>query len=172
VGQGKSAVAALGNHTGGDWDLPPDVDIGAFLADMELDFIEGALTDGQPWGTDPPLPGTICTYGFHNFDPAEVQRAATGLGIDAGSFVMVEEGAALRDAPDGRVLGTLSATRLYGMDYDADAPPGWMAIHRPEGGIGFIAVGEDGLQKPYASGICFKQDGGRWQVVGQASTGL
>jgi hypothetical protein len=171
-GSGRGAVAELGNHTGGDWDLPPDVDIGEFLADMELDFIEGALTDGQPWGTDPLLPGTVCTYGFHDFDPMEVKRAAAALGSDAGSFVMVDEGAPVLDAPDGKALGALSATRLYATDYDIDVPAGWMAIHRPEGGTGFIAVGEDGLQKPYASGICFAKGSTGWQLVGQASTGL
>lgn len=169
---GRAAVAGLGNHTGGDWDLPPDVDIGAFLADMELDFIEGALTDGQAWGLDPKLPGTICTYGFHDFDPGEVKQAAAKLGIDGTSFVMVDEGTPVLDKPDGRTLVTLSAGRLYALDYDTDAPTDWIALHLPEGGIGFIAVGEDGLEKPYAAGICFKQSGGTWKIVGQASTGL
>ena len=169
---GRSAVAALGNHTGGDWDLPPDVDIGSFLADMELDFIEGALTDGQPWGSDPLLPGTICTYGFHDFDPAEVQRVAAGLGVDGASFVLVDEGTPALAEPGGRTVGTLSADRLYAMDYDTDAPTVWMALHLPQGGVGFIAVNEVGLQKPYADGLCFKKSGGRWKVVGQASTGV
>lgn len=169
---GRAAVAALGPHTGGDWDLPPDVDTGAFLADMELDYIEGALTDGQPWGLDPKLPGTICTYGYRDFDPAEVKRVGARLGVDGASFVLVDEGAKVFDRPKGRTIGTLSGDRLYAMDYDTDAPTDWMALHLPEGGGGFIAVGEDGLQKPYAAGICFKKSGGRWKIVGQASTGL
>lgn len=166
------AVAPLGNHTGGDWDVPPDADIGQFLADMELDFIEGALTDGQPWGRDPKMPGTICTYGFHDFDPAEVKRAAGKLVIDPGAFVMVPEGTEVFDRPGGRTVATLSANLLYGVDYDADAPTDWMGLHLPQGGAGLVAVGEEGFEKPYAAGLCFAKSGGRWKIVGQASTGL
>ncbi len=169
---GRAAVAGLGPHTGGDWDLPPDVDVTSFLADMELDYIEGALTDGQPWGLDPKLPGTICTYGYHEFDPGEVKQAADKLGVDGTSFVMVDEGEPVLDKPNGRTLVTLSAGRLYALDYDTDAPTDWIALHLPQGGVGFIAVGEEGLQKPYAAGICFKKSGGKWKIVGQASTGL
>jgi len=169
---GRAAVAGLGNHTGGDWDLPPDVDIGKFLADMELDFIEGALTDGQPWGTDPKLPGTICTYGYRDFNPAEVKQVVEKLGADGAGFVMVDEGTPVLDKPKGKPIGTLSANALYALDYDTDAPTDWIALHRPEGGIGFIAVGEEGLAKPYGDGICFKKSGGKWKIVGQASTGL
>jgi hypothetical protein len=169
---GRSAVAGLGPHTGGDWDLPPDVDVGEFLADMELDYIEGALTDGQPWGLDPLLPGTICTYGYRDFDPAEVKRAATALGVDGASFVLVDEGTRALDRPGGRELATLSADRLYAMDYDTETPTDWLALHLPEGDIGVVKVGDDGLQKPYAAGICFKKSGGTWKIVGQASTGL
>lgn len=169
---GRSAVAGLAPHTGGDWDLPPDVDVGEFLADMELDFIEGALTDGQPWGLDPKLPGTICTYGYRDFDPGEVKRVSAALGVDGASFVLVDEGTRVLDRPGGREIGTLSADRLYAMDYDTDAPTDWMALHLPAGGIGFIAIGEDGFDKPYAAGICFAKSGGTWKIVGQASTGL
>lgn len=169
---GRSAVAGLGQHTGGDWDFPPDVDIGAFLSDMELDFIEGALTDGQPWGTDPLLPGTICTYGFHDFDPAEVKRAAGALHIDGANFVMVAAGTPVLDRPGGRAVGTLSADRLYAMDYDTEVPTDWVALHLPEGGLGFVSAGEDGLQRPLVAGICFRKSGGTWKLVGQANTGV
>lgn len=169
---GKAAVAALGQNTGGDWDLPPNADIGEFLADMELDFIEGALTDGQPWGTDPLLPGTICTYGYDVFDPAAVKRAAGQLGIDASDFVMVGDGAPVLDKPKGKQLGTLLAGKLYALDSDTDTTAEWAALHLPEGGVGFIAVGEDGLNKPYGDGICFAKVAGKWKVAGQASTGL
>lgn len=169
---GRAAVAGLGTHTGGDWDLPPDVDVTAFLADMELDFIEGALTDGQPWGLDPKLPGTICTYGYQDFDPGDVKQAAASLGVDGASFVLVDDATPVLDKPHGRTLVTLSAGRLYALDYDTDAPTDWIALHLPQGGVGFIAVGEEGLQKPYAAGICFKKTGGKWKIFGQASTGL
>ena len=169
---GRSSVARLGNNTGGDWDLPPDVDVDAFLSDMELDYIEGALTDGQPWGLDPKLPGTVCTYGYHDFDPAEVKKVASGLGVDPAGFVMVDEGTPVLDKPKGRAIGTLAANALYALDYDSDAPTDWMALHLPQGGVGFVAVPEEGLEKPYAAGICFAKSGGKWKIVGQASTGL
>jgi hypothetical protein len=168
----RGVVAGLGNHTGGDWDIPPNADIGKFLADMELDFIEGSLTDGQPWGTDPLLPGTVCTYGFEQFDPAAVKKVAAKLGIDGASFVMVADGTAVLDKPNGKQVGTLPGDALYAMDYDTDTDGDWVALHLPQGGVGFVAVGEDGLQKPYADGLCFKKTGGKWKVVGQSSTGL
>lgn len=168
----KGAVAGLGNHTGGDWDVPPNADIGTFLADMELDFIEGSLTDGQPWGTDPLVPGTVCTYGAGQFDPAAVKTVAGKLGVDPASFVMVAEGAPALDRPGGKPVATLAANALYAIDNDADTDGDWVALHLPQGGVGFVAVGEDGLQKPYADGLCFKKTGGKWKIVGQSSTGL
>lgn len=168
----RGAVAGLGNHTGGDWDVPADADIGKFLADMELDFIEGSLTDGQPWGVDPLLPGAVCTYGYEQYDPAAVKKVAARLGIDASAFVMVADGTPALDGPRGRQVATLPGDALYAMDHDSDPGEGWVALHLPQGGIGFVAVGEDGLQKPYADGLCFKKSGGRWKIVGQSSTGL
>jgi len=169
---GRSAVAGLGNHTGGDWDIPPGADITKFLADMELDFIEGALTDGQPWGTDPMLPGTVCTYGVEQFDPAAIKRVAERLGVDGAGFVMLADDTPVLDKPKGKPVGTLGGNALYAMDYDTDTDGDWVALHLPQGGIGFLAVGEDGLQTPYADGLCFKKTGGKWKVVGQSSTGL
>lgn len=166
------AVAGLGNHTGGDWDIPPNADVGKFLADMELDFIEGSLTDGQPWGTDPLMPGTVCTYGVEQFDPAAVKKVAAKLGIDGAEFVMVVDGTPVLDKPKGKQLGALAGDALYAMDSDADTDGDWVALHLPQGGVGFVAVGEDGLQKPYADGLCFKKTGGTWKIVGQSSTGL
>ena len=168
---GRSAVAELGNHTGGDWDIPPGADITKFLADMELDFIEGALTDGQPWGTDPMLPGTVCTYGMEQFDRAALKQVADTLGIDGTSFVMLADDTPVLDKPKGKPVGTLGGNALYALDYDTDTDGDWVALHLPQGGIGFVAVGEDGLQKPYADGLCFKKSGGKWKVVGQSSTG-
>ena len=168
----RGAVAGLGNHTGGDWDIPPGADIGKFLADMELDFIEGSLTDGQAWGTDPLLPGTICTYGYEGFDPAAVKKVAATLGVDGAGFVTLPGDTAVLDKPKGRQVGTLSAGALYAIDYDTDTDGDWVALHLPEGGVGVVAVGEDGLLKPYADGLCFKKTGGKWKIVGQSSTGL
>ena len=48
-----------------------------------------------------------------------------------------------------------------------------MALHLPGGGIGFTDASGDDLDRPYASGLCFKQQAsGDWQVVAQAATGL
>ena len=48
-----------------------------------------------------------------------------------------------------------------------------MAIHLPEGGSGFVNFDDVNLEKPYAAGICFSQDGaGNWLMSGQVSTSL
>jgi hypothetical protein len=169
---GRSALAELGYHTGGDWDAPPDVDLASFVASFELDFIEGSLTDGRPWGTDPLIEGAICTYGFNDYSSAEVQKVADQLNIASSSFVMVTEGAAAFDKPGGKKVSTLSADRLYAMDYDTPSPQDWMAIHLPQGGVGFTAVPEQGLEKPYGTGLCFKKTAKGWQMMAQVSTGL
>lgn len=168
-------VAQLGQNTGGDWDIPPDVDIGVFLTDMELTFISQSLTDGQAWGTDPMLKGAICTYAVGSYDPAEVKRVAKKLGIEGSSFVAVRKETEVLDAAKAgaKSIGQLQPGALYGMDYDTDTPTGWMAVHLPGGGIGFTASLGDDFDKPYASGLCFKQQkSGDWQVVAQAATGL
>lgn len=168
-----SQVADLGNSTGGDWDLPPKVDIGAFLTKMELDFISQSLTDGQPWGTDAAVTGAICTYGLGKLDPVAVKRAAQALDTSGDNFVGVKREIELFDAMDGgKPVGKLTPGLLYATDYDAETSLGWTAFHLPEGGVGFGKVGGDDFDRPYASGLCFQQVSGQWVVVAQASTGL
>lgn len=171
----KSQVAELGNSTGGDWDLPQNVDIGAFLTKMELDFISQSLTDGQPWGTDAAVQGAICTYGLGKFDPAAVQRAATALDTSGDNFVGVKREIELFDtmADGSEPVGKLLPGLLYATDYDAETSTDWTAFHLPAGGIGFGRTSNDDFDRPYASGLCFKQQAsGEWAVVAQASTGL
>ncbi|WP_055048309.1 hypothetical protein [Devosia sp. A16] len=170
----KSQVAELGNSTGGDWDLPPKVDIGAFLTRMELDFISQSLTDGQSWGTDPAIDGAICTYALGTVDPAEVKRAARALKTSGDNFVGVTREIELFDAMEnGKPVGELVPGLLYATDYDAETAVGWTAFHLPSGGIGFGKVGGDEFERPYASGLCFsRQPSGQWAVVAQASTGI
>jgi len=170
----KSQVADLGNSTGGDWDLPPNVDIGAFLTKMELDFISQSLTDGQPWGIDPLVKGATCTYGLGKVDPEAVERAARALDTSGDNFVGVKREVALFDAMEGgKPVGKLTPGLLYATDYDAETSVEWTAFHLPEGGVGFGKVSGDDFDRPYASGLCFKQQpSGQWAVVAQASTGL
>jgi hypothetical protein len=170
----KSQVADLGNSTGGDWDLPPNVDIGAFLTKMELDFIGQSLTDGQPWGTDPLVKGAICTYGLGTLDPKTVKRAAKALDTSGDNFVGTKREIELFDAMEGgKPVGKVVPGLLYATDYDAETSTEWTAFHLPEGGIGFGRTSGDDFVRPYASGLCFKQQAsGEWAVVAQASTGL
>lgn len=169
----KSQVASLGNNTGGDWDLPPKVDIGAFLTKMELEFINQSLTDGQPWGTDAAVQGAICTYALGQLDPAAVKRAAKTLGTSGDNFVGVKREVELFDAMEGgKPVGKLVPGLLYATDYDAETSLDWTAFHLPAGGVGFGKVSGDDFDRPYASGLCFKQVAGEWLVVAQASTGL
>jgi len=170
----RSQVAALGNNTGGDWDLPPKVDIGAFLTRMELDFISQSLTDGQSWGTDPAVKGAICTYALGSVDPAEVKRAARALDTSGDNFVGVKREVELFDAMEnGKPVGKVVPGLLYATDYDAETAVDWTAFHLPTGGVGFGKVGGDDFDRPYASGLCFRQQpSGQWAVIAQASTGL
>lgn len=168
-------VVSLANSTGGDWDIPQDADIGQFLTGMELSFIEQSLTDGQPWGTDAMVKGAICTYGVGTYDPAEVKRVAKKLGVEGSSFVAVRKEIEVLEAAKAgaKPVGTLAPGLLYAIDYDADEPSGWTALHLPGGGTGFTTASGDDFDKPYASGLCFKQQGsGEWAVVAQAATGL
>jgi hypothetical protein len=170
-----SLVAQLAQNTGGDWDVPPDVDVVAFLTRMELDFIEQSLTDGRPWGRDPMVKGAICTYAFETYDQKAVGRAATALGIESSGFRSVLKEQVLRDAPttSAKALATFTPGQLYALDYQTDTPRDWLAFHLPEGGVGFAKVGGDDLGVPYVSGLCFKQNkAGDWVVVAQAATGL
>lgn len=169
-----SQVAELGNSTGGDWDLPPKVDIGAFLTKMELDFIGQSLTDGQPWGIDAAVEGAICTYALGIVDPAAVQRAAKALDTSGDNFVGVKREIELFDAMDGGTsVGKAVPGLLYATDYDAETSAEWTAFHLPTGGIGFGKVSGEEFERPYASGLCFKQQAsGQWAVVAQASTGI
>ncbi|ODT25810.1 MAG: hypothetical protein ABS35_11675 [Kaistia sp. SCN 65-12] len=171
----KSQVADLGNNTGGDWDLPPDVDIGVFLTRMELDFISQSLTDGQPWGTDAAVKGAICTYALGQVDPAAVRRAARALDTSGDNFVGVKREIELFDTMEagGKPVGKVVPGLLYATDYDAETSTEWTAFHLPAGGVGFGRTSGDDFDRPYASGLCFRQQAsGEWAVVAQASTGL
>lgn len=170
-----SLVAQLAQNTGGDWDVPPDVDVAAFLTKMELDFIEQSLTDGQSWGRDPMVKDAICTYAFESYDQKAVGRAATALGIESSAFRSVLKEQVLRDAPksSGKAIATFTPGQLYALDYDTDTSTGWTAFHLPEGGVGFAKMTGDDMGVPYVSGLCFRQNtAGDWVAVAQAATGL
>lgn len=167
-------IAALGQHTGGDWDLPPDVDIGLFLAKMERDFIVNALTDGQSWGSDPLVKGAICTYPTPTYSSKAVKAAASVLGVETSGFFYVRKDAPVYASAEVKGAGIASLTPglLYATDYDTDSPKGWMTVHLPEGGTGFVPMASLDSDKPYVQGLCFGKTKAGWQVVAQVSTGL
>ena len=170
----NAALSELGQHTGGNWYVPEGASLEDVLIDMSLEFWEWSLTDGRPWGRDPLAGEAICTYAMDVFDPAEVARVSEALDINSSAFILVDEATPLLDvAETGTQIATAVPGKLYALDYDTDAPRMWMAVHLPEGGVGFIRFGDEGMGKPYASGICFAEDAdGRWQVVAQANTSL
>jgi len=183
AGPPEKRVAPLGSHTGGDWDIPvtadgKTVDVGAFLAKMELDFIVESLTDGRPWGRDPAAAGAICTYAAPKLDRKAVARAAKTLGVESSGFREPLRAVDLLAEPKAgaAVVARLEPGRLYAVDYDAGEPIGWSALHLPKGGSGFLAQppeGERTFTEPYVSGLCFAKSGaGPWRIVAQTSTGL
>lgn len=167
-------ISALGQHTGGDWDVPPNADIGLFLAKMERDFIVSALTDGRPWGSDPLVKGAICTYPTPSYAVKAVKAAAKALGVETSSFFFVNKDVPTYAAADakGAATGTLTPGLLYAMDYDTQSPKGWLTVHLPAGGTGFVTTKGLDSDKPYMQGLCFAKTKAGWQVVAQTSTGV
>lgn len=143
--------------------------------DGERDYIVQALTDGRPWGTDPMVKGAICTYAYRSYDIEGLKALAARIDTESSSFVFVDKPYELRASPDksADVVATMQPDLLYGLDYDTDAPIGWIAVHLPEGGSAFANHDEAQFDKPYAAGVCFDQNkDGRWVMVAQSDTSL
>jgi hypothetical protein len=171
----EEKLSALGYNTGGDLPVTADGSTpGAFAIGAAREYIVGALTDGQPWGTDPMFKGATCTYAYRSFDQKAVKKLADRFKVQSsGLFYVNAAQPALKAAKDGsEVAGTLQPDLLYLLDYDTDTPINWMAVHLPDGGTGFVNTNKVALEKPYAGGICFAQTKAGWQMVGQASTSL
>lgn len=171
----EEMLAQLSNTIGGILPLPEDGDDTPIRIEGERDYIVQALTDGRPWGTDPMVEGAICTYAYRSFDIEALAALSEQIDTMSASFVFVDTPYQLLAAPErgAKPVGTLEPDRLYGLDYDTDAPIGWIAVHMPEGGSGFAEYDVARLDKPYVSGICFRQnEAGRWVVVAQAATSL
>lgn len=172
----EDKLKALGFSTGGDLPIAVDgSDTSSYAITAEREFIAQSLTDGRPWGTDPMLKGAICSYAYRSFDIAAVKALSAKLDAASSGLVYVLQPYQLLKAPDSKAepVATLEPDRLYMLDYDTDAPIKWIAVHLPEGGSGFANIDVAGLDKPYASGICFsKGKDGNWQMTGQASTSL
>lgn len=167
-------LVLLGNHTGGDWDVPPGADLTTFLLKMERDFILQSLAEGE-WGRDPMVKGAVCTYAYRDFDPKAVARAAKALGVEGSSFVFVDTAVTLLASPDAKAVkaAELQPDRLYARDYDTETPQGWTAFHLPDGGTGFVADTAVTTQSPNVSGLCFRKgQDGHWVLAAQVSTGL
>lgn len=170
----RGALIELGQNTGGDWYAPDGADVGDVLVEQALQFFGWMLEDDIEWGLDPLAPGAICTYEAQLFDPDEVASIGAQLNVSSSSFVMVETITLAMKLPDLRAaVGKFEPGKLYALDYDTDSPDGGMPVHMPEGGLGFLSFGEDGMLKPYMVGLCFAPSAdGQWQVVAQTNTTL
>ncbi|MBJ3787046.1 hypothetical protein [Devosia sediminis] len=170
------ALTALADNIGGIYEQPFDgSDVTPFAVAAERDFIIAAIIDGQAWGRDPLLDGAICTYAYRGFDRAAVIALGEHLDIQTSSVFYVEApvAALVRPSHAARAASMLQADLLYGLDYDTDAPGGWIAVHLPDGGSGFLNFENVAISKPYASGICFTRDAsGSWKMSAQTATNL
>jgi hypothetical protein len=172
----EAALSELANNIGGTYEMPAGgVDFTPFATKAEREFIVQSLTDGQPWGLDPLLKGATCTYAYRSFDTKAVTALGKKLDTQTSSFFYLDAKTDVLASPaaGAPVAATLEPDRLYGLDYDTDAPRSWMAVHLPAGGSGFVNFQEVELNKPYATGICFsKAADGRWLMSAQAATNL
>ena len=171
----EGKLMELASYTGGDVQMAsgPD-DKTPYAINAERDFIKYSLMDAPVWGTDPMVPGAICTYGYRSYDVAALAALADRMGIFSSSFFYVDVPSPLQAAPqpDAETTYTLAPDRLYALDYKTDAPGHWIAVHLPEGGEAFLNFDAVEMQKPYAVGICFAETDKGWQMVAQVSTSL
>jgi len=172
----EEKLVALSNYIGGDVEPAPD---GSPSQHNQIEaarqYIVEALTDGQPWGTDPMLKGAICSYAYRSYDLKAVRKLADKLDEQSSALFYVDTPTEVLSAADPKagVAATLAPDQLYAIDYKTDAPIYWHAIHLPDGSTGFVAHKAIEMQKPYAAGICFaKNKSGVWQMAAQASTSL
>ncbi len=172
----QDMLVALATYIGGIYEQPADGgDATPFAIEAEREYIVASLTDGQPWGTDPMVKGATCTYAYRSFDAAAVGVLSEKLNTASSNFFYVDAPAAVLVEPKAgaAAVATLETDRLYGLDYETDAPGRWIAVHLPQGGSGFLNFDEVALEKPYAAGICFSKDkDGRWVMSAQVSTSL
>lgn len=173
----EEMLSDLANNTGGDIPLLADgSESPALRIDAEREFIVQSLTDPtSSWGTDPMVKGAICSYAYRSYDVKAIKRLSEKTGVQSSSFVYVDKPYELLKTADAKAetVGTLETDRLYALDYNTDAPRGWIAVFLPDGSSGFANHEAAGFGKPYAVGLCFaKGKEGRWVMVAQASTGL
>jgi len=171
----EGMLVALASYIGGIYEQPDGVDPTPFAIEAEREYIVGALTDGQSWGTDPMLKGAICTYAYRSYDVKSIEKLSKLLGVQSSSFFYVNSAQQLLAAPKAGapVVATLQPDLLYALDYDTSAPGRWIAVHLPEGGSAFVNFEQVELEKPYAAGICFsKGKDGKWLMSAQVSTSL
>ncbi len=170
----NAALAELGRNTGGDWYVPEGMSEEDALIDTALQYWEASLTYVDGWARDPLAGDAVCSYALEVFDPAEVAAVAEQLGINSSAFIKVAAETEVYAAVESEtVVATLGPGALYALDYDTEARGQWIALHLPEGGTGFIPYGDEGLDKPYAAGICLSRNpDGRWQVTAQSNTSL
>lgn len=174
----EEMLVKLAGYIGGDLPIAADgstANNDAVAIRAEREFIVAALTDGQPWGTDPMVKGGICSYGYRGFDAKALKALGKKIGVEGSSFVYVAQPYKVKKAADDKAEGvaTLQPDLLYALDYDTDAPIGWQAVYLPDGTSAFAKTDAAKFDKPYVSGICFgKAKDGHWVVVAQSDTSL
>lgn len=170
----REALKDLGQNTGGDWDPSSGADLGDVLTAHALEFWGWMLEGDIAWGLDPLAPDAICTYEAQTFDADKVARVAAQLDVSSASFVMVDVTTPVLRLPGLRALvGWLEPGKLYALDYDTETPSDGIAVHLSDGGEGFLTFPDEGMLRPYNTGLCFEKGaGGRWQVTAQTNTTL
>lgn len=170
----EQALSVLADNIGGLYERPFDgSDVTPYAVAAERDFIIGSLTDGQAWGYDPLLENAICTYAYRSYDREAISALAQHLDVQSSSFFFVETVTMALAQPKAgaAVAATLEPHFLYGLDYETDAPSGWIAVHLPTGSSGFLDFEKVEIGKPYASGVCFSKDMNKnWVMSAQTAT--
>lgn len=172
----EDKLVALSDYIGGDVEPAPDGSPSQSnqIKAARQNIVE-ALTDRQPWGTDPMLKGAICSYSYRSYDLKAVKKLADKMDEQSSALFYVDAPTAVLKAadPKAEVAETLVPDLLYIIDYKTDAPIYWHAIHLPGGSTGFVAHKAIEMQRPFGGGICFGKDkAGSWKMIAQVSTSL
>ena len=86
----REKLARLGYSTGGDLPVTSDGSTpDSFAIGAAREYIVGALTDGQPWGTDPMFKGATCTYAYRSFDQKAVKKLADRFKVQSSGLFYV-----------------------------------------------------------------------------------
>lgn len=114
---------------------------------------------GDPdWGSDPLLPGAVCTRPGAKWD---AKLAAKEDFLSAAVFVSAAAEARTEPRADAPVVGRISSGKLYAdLSVRED---GWAKIRVPDGRVGWLAPGVAKPAQPW--GVCFRSSrSGGWKL--------